>query len=70
MIVKVQVSLATTHEKRQVLVYNEDKSVYYEDDASREILQRMDGRVKVYFNARMVGTDIEIQGEVKEEQDW
>ncbi len=50
-IVKVQLSLATSHDKQQVLVYDEDHKNSYEGDASPEIIKAMDGEVKKFFYA-------------------
>ena len=69
MIVKVQLSLSTTHRSQMCLVYNEDHSIEYESEASPEIQTLMAGRLKAYFNAEIVGTLLDIREEV-EEQDW
>ena len=53
MIVKVQVSLFTTEAARQVLIYNEDRSITYQGDVTPEILDVMDGERKRYFFAVM-----------------
>ena len=53
MIVKVQLSLHTTQERRRVLVYNEDRSVWYEADASQEVINLLAGEPKTYFKAHL-----------------
>jgi len=69
-VVKVQLSLATNHAKQQVLVYNEDRTVYWQDTAGKDIIETMAGRQKAYFVAvRNAKGVIEI-GEETEEQDW
>lgn len=69
MIVKMQLSLRTTAEKRQVLIYNEARTVEWQGDASEEILKAMGDRDKAFFSARMRGTVIEINEPVYE-RDW
>lgn len=53
MIVKVQLSMATSHENQRVLVYNKNKSVWYEGDASKKLIKQMGGRFKMFFKAKM-----------------
>lgn len=50
-VVKVQLSLHTSETKQQVLVYNEDKSVYWQDVAGESILGAMSGKAKAFFKA-------------------
>lgn len=69
MIVKIQVSLTTTRRSQTYLVYNEDRSVMHEGEATPEILNLMAGRPKAYFNAEIVGTLLDIRDEV-EEPNW
>lgn len=71
MIVKVQVSLATSHQNPQVLVYNEDRSVRYEGDADVELLLKMDGRPKMFCVAALVNGELELYPEAEVgEQGW
>ncbi len=49
MIVKVQLSLATNVGQRQVLVYNQSRTVRYEGSASPELIEAMAGRTKAFF---------------------
>lgn len=51
MIVKVQLSLATSEPMRQVVVYNEDHSVKFMGDASSDVLVMMNDRIKAFFFA-------------------
>jgi hypothetical protein len=60
MIVKVQLSIVTNNTKRQMLIYNKDKSFIYEGDATEEILESMEPKnkeysfQKAYFHAHLV----------------
>jgi len=69
MIVKMQLSTATTAGKQQVLVYDQTRKYSFESDVTEDVKELMKGRLKVYFAARMNGSQIEILDEV-EEQDW
>lgn len=69
MIVKVQISLASSDNKKQMLVYNKSRNVMYEDAASPEILKLIRNRPKAYFNAEVVNTKIVLDDEV-EQQNW
>jgi hypothetical protein len=69
MIVKVQVSLATTHDRATVLVYNESRRVFYEGDADADLLAKMNGRKKAFFSARLNGTIVDI-GEMVKDYKW
>ncbi len=53
MIVKVQLSIVTSAESRQVVVYNEDHSLRYMGDATPDILDMMGSRIKVFFHAKL-----------------
>jgi len=64
-IVKVQVSLSTTQDKQHMLlVYNIDKSIYYDGEADPEVLALMEDRAKVYFESNISGTNIALDHEV------
>ena len=54
MIVKVQVSLATTLDNQRVLMYNEDRSAQYECDVDQTIVDLMNGRLKAFFHAELL----------------
>ena len=69
MIVKMQLSTGTTAGSQQVLVYDKTREYVFESDATEDVRQLMKGRLKVYFAARMNGSQIEILDEV-DEQDW
>lgn len=61
MIVKVQLSLSTSHPTRRVLIYNEDESVLWEGAASEELIEEMDGEPKQFRYAEIINTKIDIQ---------
>ena len=69
MIVKVQQSQYTTTNYRQVLVYNEDRSVYLEGDLPKKLGKLLGDRHKAYFKIEIVDNKLNILGEV-EAQDW
>ena len=48
-IVKVQSSLYTTDTAQKMLVYNEDKSIYYEAELTAEVRNLLADRPKAYF---------------------
>ena len=53
MIVKVQLSVASSFAERRMLVYNEDQSVRYEAAAPPSILELMAGDLKSFFHAHL-----------------
>lgn len=53
-IVKIQISQFTGAGKTQMLVYNEDRSINYETDATESILTLMRGHPKLYFHAKKI----------------
>lgn len=69
MIVKVQISQFTSHGNLRVLVYNEDRTIQWEDGADSEVLDFVQGRPKVYAEAHMEGTII-VLDKIVEDQDW
>lgn len=69
MIVKVQISIFTNEAKRQILIYNEDRSVNYQEDADKDTIKLMDGELKKYFKATIKGKIIHLGKEVGE-QEW
>lgn len=69
-IVKIQISEFTTAKNAQVLVYNKDQSVYWQDTAGIEILQAMRGRPKVYFEAIRDSYGVIHLGDEVKDQDW
>lgn len=69
MIVKVQASLVTTEDSQQILIYNKDKSAFWQGPATSELLTIMNGRPKAFFSARIVKKKIMIDSEAKW-QNW
>lgn len=53
MVVKVQLSQATTAGRRQVLVYSLDRSIRYEGDADAELVEAIGDRQKAFFQAEV-----------------
>lgn len=51
MIVKVQLSLASSDGVRRVLVYNESRTFRYEGAAEPDLVAKMAGRDKLYCRA-------------------
>jgi hypothetical protein len=68
-IVKVQISLATSFMAKQVLVYNKDRSLRWQGNASEEVLRLMGDLPKAFFWATVEGTEFMIQ-DVAPFQDW
>jgi len=68
-VVKVQLSLATSLNTRQCLIYNRDKSLAQEFPASKEILRAMGNHDKRYFNASFDNGKLTINKPVKD-QPW
>lgn len=54
MIVKVQLSQFDSEGRSMMLVYNQDKSVRYEEEATREIIAVMQNEQKRFFHAKIV----------------
>ncbi len=66
-IVKVQVSIVTMEEHPQILVYNSDRSIYYQEAVTKDVKELMNGELKKYFYYDMVGTQIRLLDEVTDE---
>ena len=69
-IVKVQVSLFTSEEKPQVLIYNKDRSVMGEFPLTPDIEEAMGGDHKKFFYALVPLGKKEVQIELLEEAPW
>lgn len=54
MIVKVQLSLATNAGARQVLVYDQGRTIRYEGTTSAELLEAMEERARGFFDAALI----------------
>ena len=70
MIVKVQISLASSNPVQQVLVYNKNKSIWYEGDASKKLIKQMGGRFKMFFKAKMEKDNSITLIKPAKQQDW
>lgn len=53
MIVKVQLSLASSDGKQQMLIYNKDRSINYQAEATPEVIKVMKKEDKQFFHARL-----------------
>lgn len=69
-IVKVQISQFSNDSKVRMLIYNEDRSIFFETEEPEDgILQIMDGRPKIYCDAHLEGTNVVLDKETSW-QDW
>lgn len=69
MIVKVQVSLYTTHEARQCLIYDQSQRFRHQGEVSDELMSLMRGRAKAFFYADVHGREFVI-GDEAPSQAW
>jgi hypothetical protein len=73
MIVKVQLSLSTTENGQQVLIYNKSRSVMLQVPATNELIRQMtiDGDVepKLFFHAHIEGENVVLDKYAKW-QEW
>ena len=69
MIIKVQLSIFTNHEKRRVMAYDETRTYKYEGDATPEILKLMGGDLKAFFVATPIHGVLDIVKRA-EWQEW
>lgn len=70
MIVKVQISIATSLPRRRLLIYNEDRSIMYEDDATDEVIKLVGDYPKAYFKAHLDKQKKIVLDERAGDQDW
>jgi len=69
-IFKMQASITTTQEFRQVLIYNEDRSVTVQIDMDESLEELFDGELKIYVEGE-VNKDKQLEiHDIVEEQDW
>lgn len=54
MIIKIQISQFDSEGRSIMLVYNKDRSVMYEEEATKDILTVMQGEPKRFFNAKVI----------------
>lgn len=74
MIVKVQLSVSTTEDNTQMLVYNKSRRYLYQADATEEVEKLMGKELKKYFKVKLIddglgNKQIQLHNEVKC-QDW
>jgi hypothetical protein len=69
-IVKVQSSLYTTDTAQKMLIYNEDKSIYYESHLTEEIKKVLAGRQKAYFEFTLTENNEIRLGKEATPQNW
>lgn len=69
MIIKAQLSLSTTEARQRFFVYNEDRSVMFEEPATGSHVAIMTGQPKKYFHAEIVNHKVVIGSEALW-QDW
>lgn len=51
-IIKVQLSQFDSEGRTMMLAYNEDKSMWYEGDATQDVIDVMQGEQKRFFHAK------------------
>lgn len=68
-IVKVQLSIVTNTGSKQVLIYDKERDIMWEGEASEGIINAMKGRDKAFFNAEIINKKIILQSEAKW-QNW
>jgi len=68
MIVKLQIQMFPDPGSR-VLIYNEDRSVYYEQEATEELRAILFDRPKRYLYAHLEGTLLHLDKDAPD-QDW
>ena len=64
MIVKVQVSLASSDNVTRVLIYNQSRTFEYVGGLNQDMVDVMAGRPKAFFEASMGGDGLSIGAEV------
>jgi len=67
MILKLQISLSPGDDR--MLIYNKDRSIFYEDIATEDVVKLAAGRKKIFVKGKLVDTKLEIEGEAPW-QDW
>lgn len=69
MIIKVQWPVATNEDVPKVLIYNQDRSVEYQTEATPEFSRIMHHKLKAFFFAELKGTIVHI-GRRAPWQEW
>lgn len=60
MIIKVQISEFSSNGKSMMLIYNKDRSIRYEEKATKDILTIMQNEQKRFFYAKIITKKIPI----------
>jgi len=68
-IVKIQLSLVGNKHSRGVLIYSWDNTIRFEGEASKDIIKKMKGRDKIYYYAKLNGTELSLLEETSK-QSW
>jgi hypothetical protein len=69
MILKVQISTMSNDGKKHVLIYSEDREIFHQEEATKDVIDLAKGRMKFFVEAEIVNTRIQIREEVPD-QDW
>lgn len=70
MIVKVQLSLATTHDHRRVLIQDATGSLEYEGPATADVQEAMGTDARAFFDATLDRQGRVVLGRRRSEQSW
>jgi hypothetical protein len=54
MIVKVQISQFDSEGGKRMLIYNQDRDIMYETDATEDVVKAMGNEPKKYFHAKLI----------------
>jgi len=65
-IVKVQLSQVSSDDIKHILIYNENRDIYYQTAATPEFIKLMKGQPKQFFWAQVVNGQINIH----QKADW
>ena len=68
-IIKVQVSLSTTHQKPQILAYNRARTLEWTGDCAEDVLKLLGDKKKAFFWATIQDGEFMIDRPC-EDQDW
>lgn len=68
-IFKVQISLFTSENSPQVMLYNEKRDISGQFPLSKDIKKLVKGRPKFFVYGEMIGTEVTVLGEAPW-QDW
>lgn len=69
-IVKVQLSITSSFVQRQVIIYNEDRSLHYQGSAGQEIVNLMGDKLKAFFHASLNEKGMISLDGIADPEDW